>query len=296
MRTYRKESPEASQARAKQRVENATRAIVDRFERGDLPAALAPIFIHRTDDVPCRSWSWSNQILTALAGYDDARGYRAWQQAGRQVSKGESAFYILEPVRRTITGKNEDTGEPEKKTICAGFKAGARFGYEQTEGEPLPERENERRFLDALPLVDVARSWGLRLQTFNGATVGEAGWFAHNGEQGKAIGLGVENLSTWAHELVHAADLRCGALEKKRGQILSNEVVAEMGGATLLQCIGHESAADLGGCFDYVKTYCDREDKPVARVCMQLLDRIGSAVALILDTADTLTGETRQVA
>ena len=34
--------------------------------------------------------------------------------------------------------------------------------------------------------------------------------------------------------------------------------------------------------------YCDREDKPIGRTCMQLLERIGRAVSLILDTADEL--------
>ncbi len=237
MTAYRKESPEAIRARHTQRVENATRSIVDRFERGDLPTALAPIFIHRHDDVPCRKWSWSNQILTALAGYDDARTYRDWQRVGRNVRKAETAFYIMEPLRRTAKSVDKATGEETTRTWCAGFKAGARFGYEQTDGDELPERKDEREFIDALPLVDVARAWGLRLQTFgNAERIGQAGWFAHDGESGKAIGLGVENLSTWTHELVHAADLRCGALTTKtpKRQELSNEVVAEVGGATLL--------------------------------------------------------------
>ncbi len=292
MQTYRKESPEAIRARQTQRVENATRSIVDRFQRGDLPAALAPIFIHRTDDIPCRRWSWSNQILTAIAGYDDARTYRDWQIVGRQVRKAERGFYILEPITRTRTEIDRETGEEKKRTWCAGFKPGARFGYEQTEGEELPDRVDEQRFLDTLPLAEVARSWGLRLQTYDGKSerTGTAGWFAHTSEIGKAIGLGVENLSTWAHELVHAADLKCGTMTTKTPgrQELSNEVVAELGGAVLLLLIGKPTDADLGGCFDYVKHYCEREDKDVGRTCLKLLERIGRAVSLILDTADEL--------
>ena len=30
-----------------------------------------------------RRWSWRNQLLTALSGYHDARGYRQWQEVGR---------------------------------------------------------------------------------------------------------------------------------------------------------------------------------------------------------------------
>ena len=58
------------------KAECAAKQIVDAFKTGDLPSALAPIFINRQDDTPCRQWSWSNQLLTALAGHSDARGYR----------------------------------------------------------------------------------------------------------------------------------------------------------------------------------------------------------------------------
>jgi hypothetical protein len=79
-----------------------------------------------------------------MAGHDDARTYRDWQRVGRQVNKGEHGFYILEPITRTATETDKATGEEKRRTWCAGFKAGARFGYEQTEGEELPERVAER--------------------------------------------------------------------------------------------------------------------------------------------------------
>ena len=140
------------------------------------------------------------------------------------------------------------TGEEIKRTWGAGFKPGARFGYEQTEGEELPDRVSDREFLDALPLAGVARSWGLKIQTYGDATkVGSAGWFAHDGDKGKAIGLGVENLSTWTHELTHAADLKLGALKKTQRPELSNEVVAELGGAVLLQLRPPAQPLTLGG-------------------------------------------------
>ncbi|MCH7632667.1 MAG: hypothetical protein IIB59_05590 [Planctomycetes bacterium] len=288
MRSYRKECPEAIRARQTQRVENATRSIVARFECGDLPKTLAPIFLTRSDDLPCRRWSWSNQILTALAGHDDARTFRDWQKVGRCVKKGEAAFYIFEPLTRTRTEKDKVTGEDVKKTWCAGFKPGARFGYEQTDGDELPGREDARRFIDALPLVEVARAWRLTVGTFNGQGARYHGYYRH----GQAIALGVENLSTWAHELVHAADDRCGTIEKKSGQVLSNEVVAELGGAVLLTCIGEPSGADVGGAWEYVKAYCDKHDKKPVRVCMQLLNRVCESVALILRTADELAETT----
>ena len=47
--------------------------ILELFKLGNVPAALAPIFIRRDDDAPCRRWFRRNQLLTALSGYHDAR-------------------------------------------------------------------------------------------------------------------------------------------------------------------------------------------------------------------------------
>src|SRR5689334_12086344 len=93
------------------RADEAAKRILSLFQSGDVPAALAPIFIRRADNAPCRAWSWNNQLLRALAGYDDARGFRQWEEVGRHVNKGERGFPILVPctVKRTIT--DEQTGE-----------------------------------------------------------------------------------------------------------------------------------------------------------------------------------------
>jgi len=48
--------------------------IIEAFQTGNLPKAMAPIFIRRKDGVPCRSWSWGNQLLCVIYGTSDARG------------------------------------------------------------------------------------------------------------------------------------------------------------------------------------------------------------------------------
>ena len=102
--------------------------------------------------------------------------------------------------------------------------------------------------------------------------------------------LGVENLSTWAHELVHAADDRLGQL-KERGQHWRSETVAELGGAVLLEVLGYETDSDRGGCWEYVTAYAtDAGIEPVT-ACQRVLKRMCEAVALILDTAETLAVE-----
>jgi hypothetical protein len=274
-----------SRARFSDKAEHAAGRILDAFKSGDLPKALAPVFIHRKDNVPCRQWSWSNQLLTALAGFSDARSYRQWQAVGRQVKKGEKSFHILEPCPRTFTKKNAETGAEEKITIVRSFKAGPRFGADQTEGEPLPGPDPKvMAWLESLPLRSVAESWGLSVDAFNGATARYLGYYRH----GQAIALGVENQSTWAHELVHAADDQAGTISKAYGQQVDNEVVAELGGAILLEILGHEVEADRGGCWAYVQRYASEAKREPVSVCMALLKRTCDCVALILDTAEGL--------
>jgi len=267
---------------------SAASRILETFKTGDLPRALAPVFIHRRDNVPCRAWSWSNQLLAALAGHSDARGYRQWQDVGRHVRKGEKSFAILAPVTRKRTATDPDTGDEQEVTFVAGFTSAAVFGLSQTEGEPLPGPDpHVTRWLESLPLRDVAESWGLSVDTFNGAGARYAGFYKH----GVAIALGVENLATWAHELVHAADDKCGTITKLPGQQPDNEIVAELGGATLLQILGHSVDADTGGAWEYISTYASRAKLEPIAACQKVLQRTCDAIALILDTAEKLQAE-----
>jgi len=268
------------------KAEQAATRIVSLFQSGDVPQALAPIFIHRAGNEPCRKWSWSNQMLTALAGYDDARGFRQWQEVDRHVRKGEHGFPILCPVTKKVSRTDPETGETSEGMAVVGFTSTTVFGYEQTDGEPLPDREHSRQLIEALPLVQVAQSWGLTVQTFDGARARYLGKYTRS-----AIALGVENLATWAHELMHAADDRLGNL-KERGQHWASETVAELGGCILLDMRGFEREADKGGCWDYISRYAaDAKLQPIAAI-QRVLKRTCDAVALVLAEYDRLTAGT----
>ena len=83
--------------------------ILDAFRNPErLPRALAPVFIHRQDDVPCRKWSWHNQLIAALSGTTDARGMKQWNAAGRKVAKGSKAIWILAPCVKKIRDNTHD--------------------------------------------------------------------------------------------------------------------------------------------------------------------------------------------
>ncbi len=232
--------------------EAAANRIVQAFEdTNSLPKPLAQIFIRRKDSPHCRKWSWGNQLLVILSGYTNARGFRQWQEVGRNVKKGEKAFHILGPV--TKKWRKEDTAED--KVIVVGFKGVPVFGLQQTEGRPLPSDPDIENWIESLPLLAVAKQWGLEVGTFDGAGMGFLGRYLHT----RAIELGVKNLSTWTHELVHAADDRNGSL-KERGQHWRSETVAELGGAVLLEILGMERDADLGGCWGYIQRRFPRKE------------------------------------
>src|SRR5262245_32427355 len=228
------------------KAECAAKQIVQAFESGCLPQALAPIFIRRKDNVPQASWSWHNQLLCVLAGCADARGYRQWEESGRHVKKGEHArTQILVPCTRSETTTDE-SGQETTRTRLYGFRATPVFDVSQTEGEPLPERDPENAaWLQTLPLRSVAEAWGRCIDYYSGKPGKALGWYRPK----QAIALGVQNLATWAHELVHAADDRLGQLTE-RGQHWRSETVAELGSAILLECLGYALEADRGGCWE----------------------------------------------
>jgi hypothetical protein len=70
--------------------------------------------------------------------------------------------------------------------------------------------------------------------------------------------------------LCHAADDRNGTITKGHGQKLDNEVVAELGGAILLECLGYSDDSDRGGCWEYIRGYCAKHNKDTLGVCQQL--------------------------
>jgi len=131
------------------------------------------------------------------------------------------------------------------------------------------------------PAIDeVAHEWGLNVI----ATSAEK-YLGYYSRSNSTIALAVKNLSTWAHELTHAADDRMAPL--KGGQHADQEIVAELGGATILQMLGYDVEADLGGAWDYIKGYAKDADHAIT-LAMSLIDRTAKAIDLILTTSEAL--------
>ncbi|MEP7010177.1 MAG: hypothetical protein ABJC13_07625 [Acidobacteriota bacterium] len=267
---------------ANEKIQAIAHDLLTAFQTGALPAALAQVFIRRDIEVPSKHWTWTNRTVGILRGHVYAAGFRQWEQLGRNVKKGARSFYILAPRLKKDEDGSQESGNADRRVLI-GYQPIAVFGYLQTHGKPLPGAEDEAAFLSALPLIEVALAWGLSVGTYSIRDSPEAlGYFS----AGVGIGLATENLSTWAHELVHAADHRLGT---HTGQGLASEVVAELGGAILLECLGHPDKSDPGGAYRYIEIYCKKHDRKVLPVCTELLERTCRCVSYLLDEAERLS-------
>ena len=131
--------------------------IVQLFKSGNVPKALAMVTIPPQAGIPSAKWSWSNRLLQFMTDTSDARGFRQWQQAGRQVKKGSKAFHILGPKTRKVTD-TDNTGRDTEKIVVVGFFTIPVFRVEDTDSEPLPYEP-----ASPPPLVDVAHRFGLQV-------------------------------------------------------------------------------------------------------------------------------------
>lgn len=251
--------------------------VIAAFQTGNVAKPLANIFL-QTKDLPMANWSFLNQFICLISGCMDARGYKQWQAVNRQVKKGETAgAYILVPLKKK---RKREAKEEEDQFYIYGFRSMPVFDICQTDGDPVEEPDHAE-FLDSLPLLEVSKAFGLQVQVFSGKTRGALGFYS---PKRNMIGLGVENLSTWLHELIHCADDRLGNLTEK-GQHWRSETVAELGAATLAIMIGREDAADVGGAWQYINNYANSAEIDTIKACTDVLERTCQAINLILETA-----------
>lgn len=254
-----------------------------------LPKALATIALDESQRHAAR-YSPGNQFLVFLFGYSDAAGYKQWLKYGRQVRKGERGFPILAPITASFWRKDEETGKDVRITYVKGWRHVTVFGVEQTDivdeakwAKYSEASQRNTEFVERMPWTETARTWDLAVGADgNLLRYGAKGMYTH----GRAVQVAVENLSVWAHEIIHAADDRLGTLTKKPGQQPDNEVVAEVGGAVLCIAAGHgEAQADLGGCYEYCQSYLADAKDPL-QAANRLLSRIINCVALVLAQAE----------
>jgi antirestriction protein ArdC len=255
--------------------------LVDLFKNGDPGKAMSNVFV-KCGTRHIDNWSFNNQLIAIMSGYTDAMGFNQWISKDRKVKKGERAMYILAPL--TCKAKKKENGIEKEYTFIRGFRGLPVFGYEQTEGKPIEYQDNA--LIDSLPLLEVAKAWGIQVGTYKGRDKAPQGYFSPDNMK---IMLGVENLSTWLHELIHDSEKMLGVdfsdYAKNRADY---EIVAELGSTVLAHCLGLHEKADNGGCWDYIQSWAKKHGKEPSEACFKLIDRTCKAVNNILTSQTEL--------
>lgn len=245
--------------------------VIEQFKAGDLsPVVHIARIQHQGEPIPADRWSFSNRILAFIqTGSLDCRGFKQWQQAGRQVRKGEHAAYILAPC--LVPVKDDATGETTP--VLKGFRAIPVFALHQTDGQPLPEVDYAPAALP--PLADVAGRLGIAVQylPLPADRLGSCDL------SGTRIRLGSHEAAVFFHELAHAAHARLeGRL--KGGQHADQETVAEFTAAVLMHLYGLGDWA--GNCWRYIQGYAA---DPLQAI-LKALATVEKILGLLLDGDD----------
>jgi antirestriction protein ArdC len=174
-------------------------------------------------------YSFGNQMLIMCQRPDATRiaGYRAWQQMGRQVRKGEKGIKIFAPM----VVKRRDSEDQDNAVLL--FRIVHVFALEQTDGEPLPEIEWP--MLTMMPdvglygrLAAVCDASGVTLRSAAAGANAARGWYE---PESRTITV-VESLpaaqqcKTLLHELAHSLDPGCHELRNETPRA-ERELVAE---------------------------------------------------------------------
>lgn len=247
-----------------EKARNALQEVVRKFQSGDVSPLVEVVKVMA--DIPARKWTFSNRVLAFFqTGTIDCRGYRQWQEVGRYVIKGAQASYILAPMHKTVTVKDEETGEEKTELVLIGFKGVPVFPVHMTEGKPLDYRVEPRQLP---PLFEVSQRLGIQVKW--DVTEDSYGAFFQNQ---KEIVLGTHDPYVYFHELAHAAHSQLEEL--KGGQDAMQETVAELTACVLMHMYGLGDRT--GNAWRYIEHYAK---DPIVAIT-KALDKVGKVLDVI---------------
>lgn len=259
----------------KPKVKETLNKIIERFESGEIPEAVA-YSMFSIPDIPCSKWSLLNRTLVFLSGTMDARGIRQWNSVNRYVKKGTKALYILVPYIKHV---EDDLGDNQFKLL--GFGVSPVFRVEDTQGEEL---EYENMELPEFPLMERALDWGISVK----AIPGNYRYFGYYSPVRREIALATSQESVFFHELAHVGHhIVKGNLLP--GQDSLQEIVAELSACALAQMVGKSLVDTTGSNFQYIKRYAEQLKMSVHSACLKVLSDTEKVLNLILH--NTIEGE-----
>jgi antirestriction protein ArdC len=227
-------------------------------------------------------YSFRNTLLIQLQCPTATRvaGFRAWQELGRQVRKGEKAIWILAPVTCKREASDISVADGDSARVIVAFKPACIFDVSQTDGEPLPEVCS--RLDGSAPdgvyehLIAVAHSIGYSVEDcdFTDSRNGDCTFDLHRIRVHRH-NASAQRLKTLAHELAHAM-----LHENAQDRSLA-ELEAESVAFTVCAALG---IASDDYSFGYLTTWIGGGDSAIAAIkesasrIQQTADRILVAV------------------
>jgi antirestriction protein ArdC len=156
-------------------------------------------------------YSFRNSLLIQLQCPHASRvaGFRAWQQLGRQVRKGEKAIWILAPVTRKVDADSQETVDTNGQRVLVAFKPACVFDISQTDGDELLEAcarlqgDDPTGSYDLLRTVAHGLGYTVEETELPGTTNGDCN-FTERRIRVEVRNDGRQQVKTLAHELGHA--------------------------------------------------------------------------------------------
>lgn len=249
------------------KAKEALNMILERFESGDIPDAVA-LTCYPLADTPMSKWSLLNRLLVYFRGSQDARGFRQWKSVGRYPKKGSKAIHILAPIVKKMKDENDD------EKVVRSFMLVPVFRVEDTDGKPVNYPDI---VVPELPLMKRASEWGINVR----AVAGNSYFYGAYAQINNEIVLASPEESVFFHELCHSAHHRImGKLTP--GQDWRQEIVAELGAIVLCKLIGKEPDKALGNGYRYIANYAEKAKLSPYSAALRVLGDTEQVLGLIL--------------
>lgn len=327
-----KKTPASKKSKPRSKLNNTVLAnqilekLILEFKNGKIANTISnvPFIKDPNDDRPCWKWTLKNRILMVMQGTFDARNIRQWNAVNRFVDTNSKAIYIIKPrivyscvkcskkEKRSVWltyqksnhmfacnicgfscefTKIDDTPDSDVHKRIRGYGCQPEFRIEDTTGESLSEYKPTQM----PPLSDVATKWNIDIKYQMDPTHRTMGSFRLETND---IHLGTENAGIFFHEISHAADnilLDKKGKKLKGGQDTVQEAVAQLSACVLSDL--YNTGSTKAFTFEYLRQYSKHgTNEEIAHLALQVLDRTGAVIDLILSTAQQLNNkkETRQ--
>jgi antirestriction protein ArdC len=226
--------------------------------------------------VTFHEYSMGNCMLIAMQRPDATQvaGFKAWQQLGRQVRRGEHGIRIMAPMVVKQRDENGETDEDGETRVL--FRTVSVFDVSQTDGEPLPEPPREPITGDSHahliePLTAHARSLGFSVQR---KPLEHARGYckADTREIVLADDIGGANaiVRVLVHELAHAHGVSCKDYSRPAA-----EVVVETAATIICGSLGLDTS---GESIPYLAEWGESGDLDAIRKHADVVDSIAASI------------------